>query len=203
MNIVYRYALRLGLVLLCLLAGMVNSRADTSNTGAGAANPVERLKDLTSGKVKLPEDDGRPTTLSGPTTTSDPMHPDAPSPLFTDATTQKAYLDALQEYYRYRSAGLEHRREVFKWQLFSAKIIFAVVLVLVAAGIYFAAVQFYAGLRRQGPDSDGTERPVTEISASPEGIKVSSPVLGVIILVISLAFFYLYLVYVYPIEDIF
>jgi len=31
---------------------------------------------------------------------------------------------------------------------------------------------------------------------------VASPVLGVVILVISLAFFYLYLVYVYPIEEI-
>jgi hypothetical protein len=31
---------------------------------------------------------------------------------------------------------------------------------------------------------------------------VSSPVLGVIILVISLGFFYLYLVYVYPISEI-
>jgi len=31
---------------------------------------------------------------------------------------------------------------------------------------------------------------------------VSSPVLGVIILVISLAFFYLYLVFVYPIKEI-
>jgi len=31
---------------------------------------------------------------------------------------------------------------------------------------------------------------------------VSSPVLGVVILVISLAFFYLYLVHVYPISEL-
>ncbi len=43
----------------------------------------------------------------------------------------------------------------------------------------------------------------TEIVASVKGIKVSSPILGVIILVISLLFFYLYLVYVYPITEIF
>ena len=46
-------------------------------------------------------------------------------------------------------------------------------------------------------------KPVTSFSASATGISVSSPVLGVIILVISLAFFYLYLVYVYPISELF
>jgi hypothetical protein len=48
--------------------------------------------------------------------------------------------------------------------------------------------------------------PLTSSHTGPSpasGIKVSSPVLGVVILVISLAFFYFYLVYVYPIENIF
>jgi hypothetical protein len=39
----------------------------------------------------------------------------------------------------------------------------------------------------------------TDIDINPKGIKISSPVLGVIILTISLAFFYLYLKSVYPI----
>jgi len=38
---------------------------------------------------------------------------------------------------------------------------------------------------------------------SSKSIQVKSQVLGVIILVISLAFFYLYLVYVYPLENVF
>lgn len=42
---------------------------------------------------------------------------------------------------------------------------------------------------------------VTKIEASLQGIKVSSPVLGVIILIISLLFFYLYLIFVYPVKD--
>jgi hypothetical protein len=42
----------------------------------------------------------------------------------------------------------------------------------------------------------------TEIDLSTSSVKVSSPVLGVIILVISLAFFCLYLVYVYPISEV-
>jgi hypothetical protein len=45
--------------------------------------------------------------------------------------------------------------------------------------------------------------PVTEIEATLQGLKISSPVLGVIILALSFFFFYLYLKYVYPIHEIF
>ena len=132
----------------------------------------------------------------------DPMLPDSPGAFMADSLTSKKYQAALQEYYDYHVSGLKHRSKVFTWQLFSSKIIFAVVLILVFAGIYFAAVQFHVGVKQAKENSkDFNDR--TEISASAEGIKVSSPVLGVIILVISLAFFYLYLIYVFPIEDIF
>jgi hypothetical protein len=39
-----------------------------------------------------------------------------------------------------------------------------------------------------------------EIEVSASGAKVSTPVIGVIILTLSLAFFYLYLKFVFPIE---
>lgn len=158
----------------------------------------ERLEAITRGEVRL-EDEA-----------VDPMRPEAPAAFVQDPETLKKYQQSLRAYYDYRISGLEHRSRVFKWQLFSAKLIFAIVLILVGTGIYFAAVQFYAGLaqdkaRRESVHADET-RPAapttqTEISASLEGIKISSPILGVIILTLSLAFFYLYLVYVYPIED--
>jgi heme/copper-type cytochrome/quinol oxidase subunit 2 len=103
--------------------------------------------------------------------------------------------ESISEYFHHIMASNRHQRDVFHWQLFSAKIIFGTVILLVIAGIYFAAVQFHHGLKR-----DKLPGQETEISASLKGIKVSSPVLGVIILTISLAFFYLYLVHVYPIE---
>ncbi|MGH6921170.1 MAG: hypothetical protein ACREJ0_26130, partial [Geminicoccaceae bacterium] len=102
-------------------------------------------------------------------------------------------------YYAYRKAGYEHRLGVFAWQSLSTKIIFVVVLLLVLAGIYFAAIQFHAGLRRR----DGADPAETELSLSLSEVKVRSPVLGVIILTISLAFFYLYLVHIYPIRNVF
>ena len=102
---------------------------------------------------------------------------------------------AINDYFQHIIDSNRHQLNVFHWQLLSAKIIFVVVILLVAAGIYFAAVQFHHGLRSGKPVEQGTE-----IEASLKGIKVSSPVLGVIILTISLMFFYLYLIYVYPIE---
>lgn len=58
-------------------------------------------------------------------------------------------------------------------------------------------------MRRRGAGKPAADPTVTEFSASLKGLSVKSPVLGVITLAISLAFFYLYLVFVYPIEDIF
>lgn len=100
----------------------------------------------------------------------------------------KAYQNGLN-YYKF---GLSHRESVLKWQHISTKIILFVVLTLVGMGLYFAWVQFKSG------DIGQAENKV-ELSSS--GIKVSSPVLGVIILALSLGFFYLYLVYVYPIQE--
>ena len=88
----------------------------------------------------------------------------------------------------------------FLWQglIVTIEVSFLVVVIsLVAVGIFFSWLQF-----RQGLKAEGGLASETTFEASGTGIKVSSPVLGVIILTISLGFFYLYLVYVFPIEEI-
>lgn len=114
--------------------------------------------------------------------------------------TQALYDKALQSYYRYRIDGLDHRKRIFKWQLTSSIIIFAMVLLVVISGLVFAAIQFKQGIK---PGGGKSEELSTEVEVSTKGVKLSSPVLGVIILFISLGFFYLYLVHIYPIENIF
>jgi len=130
-----------------------------------------------------------------------------------DEPSRAKVLASFNEYLDYRISGYQHRREVFKWQLYSSKITFYVVIFLVLAGVYFSGIQFHRSLGQKRPKvaagKEGTEvvstekDEVTEITASIKGIRVSSPVLGVLILVISLAFFYLYLAYVYPIQETF
>lgn len=122
-------------------------------------------------------------------------------PLYTlDEEGKKVMQGSFKAYYQYRTNGFDHRQRVFEWQLFSSKVIFAVVTFLVWTGIYFSWLQFKIDLNKK-PDEKGDQKNST-IEASTSGIKVSSPVLGVIILVISLLFFYLYLQHVYPIEEI-
>ena len=120
-----------------------------------------------------------------------------------DEPTRERYFAALRECYQYRISGYQHRQKVFKWQLHSSKIIFFVVVFLVLVGIYFSGVQFHSSLKWKRPSESAEKDETTEIEASIKGIKVSSPILGVIILVISLLFFYLYLAHVYPITEIF
>lgn len=134
----------------------------------------------------------------------DVMLPESPVSIALDEETREAYLSSLRKYYGYRAAGLDHRKAVFQWQLFSAKVIFVAVLALVALGMYFAAVQFNIDMRKRGKNAeDANQSTDTQIELNTTGIKLTSPVLGVAILALSLGFFYLYLVFVYPIEDIF
>jgi len=140
--------------------------------------------------------------------------PDASSLEGLDQPTKEQYYAAMREYYNYRILGYKHRMEIFNWQFFSSKIIFFVVIFLVLSGVYFSGVQFHSSMKQKHviglTAKDGAagmvapeKSEITEVEASLKGIKVSSPILGVIILVISFMFFYLYLVFVYPIVDAF
>ncbi len=108
---------------------------------------------------------------------------------------------ALSEYQLF---GLQHRIKTLQWNYTSTIIIFWCVIFLVFSGIVFAGLQFYKAFYAKNIIA-GTQNAgiATEVEASLKGIKVSSPVLGVIILTLSLLFFYLYLMYVYPISEIF
>jgi hypothetical protein len=119
--------------------------------------------------------------------------------------------------YDYYSYNLEQLKKRYKWHAFASTAIFWVVLIIVFSGIIFSGIQFYIGLKRvkgkpvpakgkakqaeepgENTDTTSTE---TSVKISPEGLEVKSSILGVIILVISIAFFYLYLTIVYPMKD--
>jgi hypothetical protein len=131
--------------------------------------------------------------------------------VLSDAATREEFLKSMRAYYDYRLNGYQYRARVFEWQLSSSRMIFFIVVLLVFAGIYFAAVQFHVAMHtarksaaapNQAPASNEGIPLATQLEISAKGIVVNSSILGVIILVLSLAFFYLYLVYVYPINDV-
>lgn len=152
---------------------------------------IEKMDDYLSKNYELTQDKNKSQKTNS-------IIPKMPPLTIEDEKTKSYYLKSMQAYYGYKIRGFEHRSRVFEWQLFSSKMLFVIVLVLVFSGIYFAAVQFYAGLKGLKNNEQKSK-----VSVSPKGIEVSSPVICVIILALSLGFFYLDLVYVFPIEEIF
>ena len=124
-------------------------------------------------------------------------------PFQPDSLTSIIQQSTWKSYYEYKNFGYVHRKNVFKWQLISSKLIFFVVIGLVLSGIYFAGLQFFHAIKLSKKAGDLEKIMNTELAASSGEIKVSSPVLGVIILVLSFLFFFLYLKFVYPIQDTF
>ncbi|SHF18248.1 hypothetical protein SAMN05443144_10652 [Fodinibius roseus] len=188
-------------MLICLLSISLTTPAQVPDS---SADSTTQQQDKTVEQI-LREMEQERQAAPGPSFPDSIISPPTPAQqkLFDDST-MAVYQDAMYAYYEYRVSGFEHRKEVFAWQLFSSKLIFWSVLLLVLSGISFSGIQFYKSIRNQQADGEtATEDSVTEFEASARGIKVTSPVLGVIILVISLAFFYLYLVYVHPIREIF
>lgn len=183
----------LALTILVLAISMAHAASEGSEEPGGGDFQKKLEEAISSGVV---------TSASALTDGVDPARPDDPPAQVQDSETLDKYHQALRAYYDYRATGLEHRKAVFEWQLFSAKLIFCIVLIVVATGIVLAIMQFRAELKLVQEGKSATLSK-SELEASSSGVKVSSSIVGIIILALSLAFFYLYLVYVYPIEDIF
>lgn len=122
-----------------------------------------------------------------------PSAPTTSEPAADYPAAKAAYDNYLKAFYEYNTNALENRREVFSWQYVSTIVIFVVVVLLVFAGVVFAALQLKHGLRRKAQNVDTVE-------VSLGSVKVSSSTMGVIILTLSMCFFYLYLKYVYPVS---
>ena len=182
-------------IFFCFTYGVLWGYADQNinNNKQSDSNRVEKFKQLIH-EVKEP----KPSDKS-----SQKLLPERPSFGLENKENMNAYNHSLRGYYRYLSNGYEHRKRVFEWQLFSSKILFWVVIGLVVIGIYFAWLQFQ--LDQQKYPIYNTERSIstTEFEASVKGFRIKSSTLGVIILALSLLFFYLYLVFVYPIVNTF
>lgn len=91
----------------------------------------------------------------------------------------------------YRVWGLKHRKATFQLHLIKDNILFVVVLIILGFGIYLSYIQF-----KKGDKSEGN------LKLGPAGIEITSSILGIFILAFSMGFFYLYLVYVFPIKEI-
>jgi len=114
----------------------------------------------------------------------------------------------------YELWNFHYKQRIFEFQYHSSIFIFIIVVFIVFIGLGFSAWQFYITMHQvkmkkelliqnsSVAQEDPTASLKSDIEISTSGVKVNSSVLGVIIIALSIAFFYLYLIYVYPIHPV-
>lgn len=114
------------------------------------------------------------------------------------AAQAKAALQAIAVHSEWEQIHLDYERKrlaqraaTFAWQHTSTQLIFGLVTVVVLAGL---GLSFWHVLRGESSPS--------KLVIGDKGIELSSRLVGVIVFVLSLAFFYLYLDNVYPISEV-
>jgi len=105
------------------------------------------------------------------------------------ATAQMKY-----EVFRY-----EHNQMVFEWELFVSKMLFWIILLFIATGICLSVLQFINSnkIRRRTDAKD-----ISTLSISEKGVEIKTAFIGLLLLIVSLGFLYLYMYTAYPIKYI-
>jgi len=197
------------LALVFLTLTSVQGQSPESESGEAAAGEssdgakLSRLKELMKASglgASAEAGPGDTATNSSKVSIPDSVNLDCSG--YASSEIGEACTEAVLSYYETYSEGMKHRTAVLNWQYRSAIVIFIIVLAIVAVGVYFAYIQFRMDIVRSRASQGTGDDARSELELSTSGIKVSSPVLGVIILAISIAFLYLYLVHVYPISEI-
>ncbi|MEO0509031.1 MAG: hypothetical protein AAF065_04105 [Verrucomicrobiota bacterium] len=105
--------------------------------------------------------------------------------------------------YEFYIAKYEHyiwtrkqKQRAHDWQHYGTYVIYLIVVALVGSGLRMAWKQLDKALV-----TDGNGLATNTLEVSKDGVKISSPVLGLMILAISFAFFYLFIDEVYPLKN--
>lgn len=91
----------------------------------------------------------------------------------------------------YEERRLDQRARTFAWQQRSTELIFWLVVLIVLSGL---ALSFWHVYRKESAP--------TKLTIGGKGVEVSSRLVGVLVFVLSLVFFYLYVKTVYPISEV-
>jgi len=175
------------------------SQDKTNETDKSIESAIDSISGKTPGEIPS---SGNPDTAISKSF-------EVPCEKISDADTEKICWETFRKYLIYFQNGYSQRESVLKFQNDSTKIILAIVISLVLLGMFFAWYQFSIAMKAMQQRLDSGES-ISETVIEQQEIKISgseivarSSYLGVIILIVSLAFFYLYLVFVYPIKEVF
>ncbi len=91
---------------------------------------------------------------------------------------------------------MEHNKKVFEWELFSTKVFFWLSIFLVIVGITLSILQFIKSSHQINSNSEST------IILSEKGFQLKTAFIGLILLIISFGYLYLYMKTAYPVKYI-
>ena len=111
-----------------------------------------------------------------------------------DPDLRSAYLEAKKKEYEYVTKVMQLNIEAFNAQRWSAYAILFLVVVVVISGISFSGFQLWKSISVAGVQT------TNELELSASKVRVTSSVVGIIVLMISLAFLYIYTVQIYQIR---
>lgn len=136
-----------------------------------------------------------------------------PQPLIEEELPETPKM--LQAREEYTVFAWQNRRDAFAWQSVSTKVIFVVVIIVVLVGLYLSWMQFNFAhnvpLKVTTPSPEGSANAATSanpgdgvntIEVNTSGVKITSSVIGLVILTLSIVFFFLYLKFVYPVIEV-
>ena len=114
--------------------------------------------------------------------------------LSEEAKDEEASAIAIED--EYRKWLITHQKRVFGWNHVSSVIIFFFVMAIITMGLYFSYIQFRESIHT----AQNKDLSPSTMKIGQSGVEISSSIVGLLILIVSLAFFYLYLENVYPVQ---
>ena len=97
-------------------------------------------------------------------------------------------------YQKFRKQLMDHAQAGFLWQRRASSVLLILVVIVVTAGVIFSAAQLWRTLHMGQPLQN------TDLEISASKIRITSSVVGVVVLALSLVFLYLFIEQVYRIE---
>jgi hypothetical protein len=133
-----------------------------------------------------------------------------------DPDTKVACLEMWNGFYRAASEHYANNNRVYVWQLVASWTLLAAMIILMSIGLWIAISQFYLSFRlatlllnKHPATKEGDAEPATlsglkellysNFEVSKGGLKLSSPIVGIIVLCLSMVFLWVFAREIYPI----
>jgi hypothetical protein len=113
-----------------------------------------------------------------------------------DPEVRRAAVDAQRKSFEYTSAIMDSNINVLRGQQFASSVVLFLVVIIVFSGILFAGFQLWKSVAVAGVQNS------SDLELSAAKVRVTSSVVGVTVLVISLAFLYIYTKEIYVIRTL-